>query len=77
MTTDETSVVEAAIALWDETGHGVTPAAIAERVGADEESVQRLLIPIAHRYFAKVLTGDDQVAVVREPTADARRFFGA
>ncbi|WP_137145095.1 hypothetical protein [Mycolicibacterium sp. CR10] len=76
-TTDEVSVVDAAVRLWNETGHGVTPAAIAERIGTDEESVQRVLTPIAYKYFAKVLTGDDQVAVVREPTPEARRFFGA
>lgn len=76
MTTEEVSVVEAAVGLWNETGHGVTPSAIAARIGVDEESVQRVLTPVAHKYFAKVLTGDDQIAVVREPTAEARRFFG-
>jgi hypothetical protein len=44
--------------------------------GVGEESVQRVLAPLAHKYFEKVLPGDDQIVVVREPTAEASRFFG-
>lgn len=75
---DELSVLEAAVAIWDEAGHGATPAAIAARLNADEDSVQRMLAPFATpEYFGNVLRGDDQVQVVREPTAATRRLAGS
>ena len=74
---DEVTVIEAALELWDETGLGVAPSAIAARLGIDEDLVQRLIKPFANaEFFGNVLRGDDVAQVVREPTAATRRLVG-
>jgi hypothetical protein len=73
---DELTVLRAAIEICDETGGGADYQAIAARIGADPEIVLLKVLPAVARYFEKSQPGDDGIVVVRQPTAEARRFVG-
>jgi hypothetical protein len=75
-TPDELTVLRAAIEICDENDGAGTAEAVAERLGVDKEKVLLKLLPSIAKYFEKVLRGDDGVAVVRQPAAEARRFVG-
>jgi hypothetical protein len=49
----------------------------AARFGVDHDVAVRELLPSIAEYFATNLPGDDGLAVVRQPTAEARRFVGS
>jgi hypothetical protein len=77
ITPDEMAAgLQAAVQICDETGGGATYDAIAVRIGVDPELVLRELLPAVAEYFEDSLQGDDGIAVVRRPTADARGFVG-
>lgn len=75
-TPDELSVLRAALEICDENDGAATAEAVAERLGVDPEIVVLKFLPAVATYFEKVLPGDDGVAVVRQPTTEARRFVG-
>lgn len=75
-TPDELTVLREAIEICDENDGAATAEAVAERLGVDRELILLKLLPAVAKYFEKVLRGDDGVAVVRQPTAEARRFVG-
>lgn len=75
-TPDDLAVLRAAVDICDETGGGATHEAVAARLGVDEDLVLGELLPRIAMYFEDSLPGDDGIAVVRQPTAAARRFFG-
>ncbi|MGE0216512.1 hypothetical protein [Mycolicibacterium sp.] len=68
--------LQAAVEICDETGGGATYDAVAARVGVDHEVALRELLPAIAEYYAFSLPGDDGIVVVRQPTAEARRFVG-
>lgn len=68
--------LRAAVEICDETGAGATYDAVAGRIGVDPEVALRELLPAIVEYFAVSLPGDDGIVVVRQPTAEARRFIG-
>ncbi|MFN3002212.1 hypothetical protein [Mycolicibacterium wolinskyi] len=73
---DELTTLQAAVQICDENDGAASAEAVAARLGVDTEVAQRELLPPIAKYFEKVLPGDDGVAVVRQPTAEARRFVG-
>ncbi len=75
-TPNELDVLRAAVNICDETGGGATHDAIAARLGVDEEVVLLKLLPAVAKYFGKTMGVTTVIAVVREPTAEARRFVG-
>ena len=68
--------LQAAVQICDETGGGADYQAVAARIGADPETVLLRLLPAIADYFEDTLQGDDGIVVVRQPTAEARRFAG-
>jgi hypothetical protein len=72
-TPDELAVLRAAIQICDENDGAATAEAVAERLGVDRELK---LLPAVAKYFEVNLPGDDGIVVVRQPTAEARRFVG-
>ncbi len=75
-TPDELAVLRAAIEICDENDGAATAEAVAERLGVDRELVLLKLLPAVAKYFEVNLPGDDGIVVVRQPTAEARRFVG-
>jgi hypothetical protein len=73
---DELTVLRAAIEICDENDGAATAEAVAERLGVDTELMLLKLLPAVAKYFEKSLPGDDGMVVVRQPTAEARRFVG-
>lgn len=69
--------LRAAVQICDETGGGADYQAVAARIGVDPEIVLLKLLPAIAKYFEKSQPGDDGIYVVREPTAEARRFAGS
>jgi hypothetical protein len=74
---DELTVLRAALQICDENDGAASDDAIAARFGVDIEVARRELLPPIAKYFEKVLPGDDGVAVVRQPKAEARGFAGS
>ncbi len=75
-TPDKLTALGAAIEMWDQNGRGVTSDDMAARFGTDEETAKREILPLIAEYFEVKMRGDDGIAVLREPTAEARRFVG-
>ncbi|GAT08068.1 hypothetical protein H7I77_13405 [Mycolicibacterium novocastrense] len=75
-TPDKLTALTAAIELWDQNDRGVTSDDMAARFGLDKEIVELKVLPLIKEYFEDSLPGDDGIAVVRQPTAEARRFVG-
>jgi predicted DNA-binding transcriptional regulator YafY len=75
-TPDKLTALVAAIEMWDQNRRGVTSDDMAAKFGTDEETAKRDILPLIAEYFKVKLPGDDGIAVLREPTADARRFVG-
>lgn len=73
---DQLTVLRTAIEICDENDGAATAEAVADRLGVDRELVVLKLLPPVAKYFEKVARGDDGVVVVRQPTAEARRFVG-
>lgn len=73
---DVAAALTAAVQICDETGGGAYYQAVAERIGVDPEIVLMELLPAIAKFFEMSQQGDDGIYVVREPTAEARRFGG-
>lgn len=77
ITSDELAAsLRAAVQICDENYGGAGYEAVAERIGVDQELVKMDLLPQIAKYFDQTLPGDDGVAAVHGPTADARRIVG-
>ncbi|MDV3215255.1 hypothetical protein [Mycobacterium avium] len=74
---DKLTVLRAAIEICDDNNDAATAQAVANRLGVEKELMVLKLLPAIANYFEKVSRGDDGVVVVREPTAEARRFVGS
>jgi hypothetical protein len=79
-TPDKLTTLRAALEICDK-NNGAAPAETMAThfgvdLGVDLEVAVRELLPSIAEYFEKNLPGDDGLAVVRNPTAEARRFAG-
>lgn len=75
-TPDKLTTLQAALAICDANDGAVAAEAIARRFDVDRDEAVRVLLPSIAEYFEKKLPGDDGFAVLRNPTAEARRFAG-
>lgn len=75
-TPDYLATLEAALEICGKNDGAVTAGAIADRFGVDIDTAVRKLLPSIAEYFETGLPGDDGFAVLRNPTADARRVAG-
>lgn len=73
---DKLTTLRAALVICDKHDGAVTAEAMAARFDVDRDTAVRELLPPIAEYFATNLPGDDGFAVLRNPTADARRFAG-
>jgi hypothetical protein len=76
-TPDRLTVLRAALDICDSNDGAVTAEAIAAHFEVDRDTAVRKLLPSIAEYFEQNLPGDDGFAVLRGPTADARRFAGS
>ncbi|MGE2713492.1 hypothetical protein ACQI4L_05500 [Mycolicibacterium litorale] len=76
-TPDKLATLQAAFEMCDENEGAVSAEALAARFGVDLDVAVRQLLPSIADYFETSLPGDDGLAVVRQPTAEARRFVGS
>lgn len=75
-TPDKLTTLKAALEICDTNNGAVTAEAMAALFGVDLEVAVEVLLPSIAEYFEKNLPGDDGFAVLRDPTAEARRFAG-
>ena len=74
---DRLATLEAAVKICDENDGAASAEAMAARFGVDLDVAVRKLLPSIAEYFETSLPGDDGLAVVRQPTAEARRITGS
>jgi hypothetical protein len=75
-TPDKLTTLRAALEICDQNDGAVTAEAMAERFGVTLAVAVEELLPSIAEYYEKNLPGDDGFAVLRGPTAEARRFAG-
>ncbi|WP_122442137.1 hypothetical protein [Mycobacterium attenuatum] len=73
---DKLATLRAALQICDENDGAASAGAMAARFGVELDVAVRKLLPSIAEYFESSLPGDDGLAVVRQPTAEARRFAG-
>lgn len=74
---DKLVTLQAALQICDQNDGAASAEAMAARFGVDLDVAVRQLLPSIAEYFESNLPGDDGLAVVRQPTAEARRFAGS
>jgi hypothetical protein len=73
-TPDKLTTLRAALQISDQNDGAVPAEAMVARFDVDLDTAKRVLLPSIAEYFEKKLPGDDGFAVLRNPTAEARRF---
>jgi hypothetical protein len=71
---DKLSTLRSALQICEQNDGAASAEAMAARFGVDLDVAVRQLLPSIAEYFESSLSGDDGLAVVRQPTAEARRF---
>lgn len=73
---DKLTVLRAALQICDENNGAASAEAVAARFGVDRDVAVLELLPRIANYFEVTSEGDDGIAMVRQPTANARGFAG-